>query len=289
MIVPPDSISNPSRWVFLGGTFVSRDQACVSAFDRGFLYGDGLFETMRLHQGQAPFWSRHLERLLRSAAFLRMRFPSDPGVLRDSATKLWELNESPAHAILRIQLSRGPGERGYSPVNALEPLLVMTLHPAPALRPASPARLQSCPWPVCAEDPTLQHKTCSKMFQILARSHAEQHAADDSLLSNHRFEITETTSSNIFWVADSEVSTPPLACGLLPGITRRLVIELASKLGLVCVEKSVTLPDLMKAEGVFITQSSRGLMDVSHIDGQTLRTSPLTQRLRHAFLDEYFP
>src|SRR6266403_5504984 len=117
--------------VFLDGKFVPEEQAVVSVFDRSFLYGDGLFETMRVSGGQPFLWTEHLERLQRGAAFLKIQIPFSADVLRAHAEQLIRLNQLP-DALLRLTLSRGVGPRGYSPRGADDPRLVMALHPFPA-------------------------------------------------------------------------------------------------------------------------------------------------------------
>src|SRR6266487_3591835 len=125
--------------VFLNGQFVPEDQALVSIFDRGFLYGDGLFETVRVHAGRPFRWRQHFERLQRGAEFLRLRLPYSPAEIRAFADRLIELNRMP-ESLLRLQLSRGVGPRGYSPEGAEWPALVMNLQPAPVNDPNNPPR-----------------------------------------------------------------------------------------------------------------------------------------------------
>src|SRR2546427_6776280 len=115
--------------VFLNGQFVPQAQAVVSVFDRGFLYGDGLFETIRVFNGKPFRWGQHLERLERGAAFLKIRLPFTADALRAPADELIARNKMP-ESLLRLSLSRVVGLRGYSPKGAEEPLLVMTLNAA---------------------------------------------------------------------------------------------------------------------------------------------------------------
>src|SRR6266581_4925467 len=119
--------------VFLNGQFVPEDQALVSIFDRSFLYGDGLFETIRVHAGKPFRWQQHVERLQRGAEILRLRLPYGPAEIRAFADQLIELNRMP-ESLLRLQLSRGVGPRGYSPQGAQKPAPAAGSPPAPALR-----------------------------------------------------------------------------------------------------------------------------------------------------------
>src|SRR5437879_212281 len=119
-------------FVFLNGQFVPEEEAVVSVFDRGFLYGDGLFETLRVAGGKPFCWAQHLQRLQRGADFLKLRLPFGAEELRAAAARLVQENQMP-ESLLRINLSRGVGPRGYSPKGADQPVLVMSLHPAPAI------------------------------------------------------------------------------------------------------------------------------------------------------------
>ena len=116
--------------VFLNGEFVPEERATVSVFDRSFLYGDGLFETMRIVNGRPFRWEQHLKRISSGAGFLKIRLPKCFASLRASADQLIAANQMP-ESLLRLTLSRGVGLRGYSPKGADEPSLVMSLHPAP--------------------------------------------------------------------------------------------------------------------------------------------------------------
>ncbi len=120
--------------VFLNGQFVAETQAVVSINDRGFMYGDGLFETMRVFNGRPFRMAQHLERMVRGADFLKIKLPFTPKELQQCAAQLIEKNQMP-DSILRVMLTRGPGERGYTPKGAAAPVVVMTLHPALSLDP----------------------------------------------------------------------------------------------------------------------------------------------------------
>ncbi|HSY74844.1 MAG TPA: aminotransferase class IV, partial [Dongiaceae bacterium] len=119
--------------VFLNGQFLPEAQAVVSVNDRGFLLGDGLFETMRVVGGKPFRFAQHLERMMRGADFLKIKLPFTPKELEKSAAQLIDQNKMP-DAILRVTLTRGPGERGYNFNSECKPTLVMTLHVAPSLQ-----------------------------------------------------------------------------------------------------------------------------------------------------------
>src|SRR5258707_9663069 len=124
--------------VFLNGQFLPAQQAMISVFDRGFLYGDGLFEAVRVFNGKLFRWDAHIERFERGAQFVHIRIPISPASLREYANELISRNAIP-DALLRLTLSRGSGPRGYSPRGADQPSLAMSLHSMPACDPAQPA------------------------------------------------------------------------------------------------------------------------------------------------------
>src|SRR6185503_10796529 len=187
--------------VFVNGEFVPEEKAVVSVFDRSFLYGDGLFETLRVCSGRLFRWKQHLERLQRGTDFLGLRLPFAPSDLREFADQLIQRNGHP-EAVLRVVLSRGAGPRGYSLKGAERPMLVMSLHPIQPLDPPKPPcwRLTTSSLRIACGDPLAHFKTCNKLPQILARAEAEAAGADEALLLNSEGEVAEAASSNLFWI-----------------------------------------------------------------------------------------
>jgi branched-chain amino acid aminotransferase len=270
--------------VFLNGEFVSEDQALVSAFDRGFLYGDGVFETLRVANGQPFCWDDHTDRLRRGAQLLRLGLPFSAEQLRQYLEELLRRNALP-EALLRLHVTRGAGPRGYSTRNAKCPTVVMSLHPAPPSDPAHPPRwrLATANVRLPLNDPLAEVKTCNKLPYILARAEAEAAGADAALLLNAAGEAAEADSANLFWIEQDKVFTPPLSSGALPGVTRRTVMKLCAAMGVSVAEKRTRVEILRAAGGVFLTLSTLGVVEVTDLDWQPIGRSPLTARLR----DEY--
>lgn len=270
--------------VFLNGRLVPEEQAVVSAFDRGFLYGDGLFETLRVMNGVPLRWDEHWRRLAAGAETLRIKLPFAADYLRAQACELSRQNQLP-EVVLRVTLSRGVGQRGYSSRGADTPTLVMSLHPAPPLGPAAPQwKLHTASLRVPAGDALSACKSANKLLHVLARDEAEATGADDALLLNAFGEVVETTSANLFWVEGGELRTPSLAAGALPGVTRADVIAWAHARALPVHETTVRPERLRQAEGCFLTLSSLGVVEVIAVDGQAVLSSPLTHRIRAALL-----
>ena len=272
--------------VFLNGQFVPEEQAVVSVFDRAFLYGDGLFETMLIANARPFRWQQHLERLQLGADFLDISLPFDPAQLRDFVATLIAENHV-RHALLRLTLSRGVGMRGYSPRGATSPTLVMTLHALPDLFSDKPTswKLKISNRRLPANEPLALLKHCNKLPQILARAQAETEEADEALLVNTDGFVVEGATSNLFWVENGNICTPPLASGILSGVTRLVVLELCRELGLVAHERNATAEVLLNAEGVFLSLSSFGIVQGASLDGRRLRQSPLTELLHRHYLE----
>ncbi len=272
--------------VVLNGRLIAESEAVISAFDRGFLYGDGLFETLRLYHGRPFGWARHMARLRRGAQQLELALPLDPVALRRWVDELVRENQMP-NAVLRLTVSRGVGSRGDSPKGAGPPTLVMSLHPAPVLDPADPPcwRLMRSAFRLPAGDAFAATKHSSRLIQVLARAEAEANGFDDALLLNTGGEIAETTSSNLFWIGRGSVGTPPLSSGALDGVTRGVVLELCAELRLPVEEKDLPFDTLKRADGLFLTQSAWEIVSVHSIDREPAGSSALVDRIRAAYRD----
>ena len=270
--------------VFLNGEMVREEAAVVSVFDRAFLYGDGLYETLRVLHGQPFRWEQHLERLESGARFLQIALPFSRRQLRQAASELISGNQVP-DALLRMTLSRGVGIRGYSPKGAERPVMVMSVHPGPRLELQAPTRwrLITASIRLPADDPLARFKTCNKLPQVLARAQADAADAEEALLLNTNGHAAEAASSNLFWLRGGTVCTPPLASGVLPGVTRAAVFELCPQLKLAVAEQNITPGELLAMEGVFLALSSFGVVEAISLDDKALGQSALVSRIKRAY------
>jgi branched-chain amino acid aminotransferase len=270
--------------VFLNGQFLPEAQAVVPVNDRGFLLGDGLFETMRVTDGKPFRFAQHLERLTRGADFLKIKCPFTPRELQKFAEQLIHENKM-SDAVLRVTLTRGPGERGYAFNGDNKPTLVMTLHALPPLEAEKTIEwnLITSSFRIPAADPLSSFKTCSKILHVMARAEAKEKGADEALLVNTNGEVAETASGNLFWVYDDKICTVPTGRGVLPGITRAVVLEICQTLGLQ-VNKRVIKPEALRnSEGIFVTQSTLGIVPIATFDGETVTPSPLVDQIMRAY------
>lgn len=267
----------PRMIVWLDGKFLEESEATVPVTDRGFLYGDGLFESFAMHGGEPFLWADHLKRFLRSAEEIGIPVPAGEKELLTIARDLARRNALD-RAVLRITLTRGSGPRGYSPKLAKSPLLLLAIYPL--VPPAKDPRawdLITCSLRVPSGYGVAAWKSTSKLLQVLARREAELGGADDALLLNSAGEIAECASANLFWVNGRTLLTPSLGTGCLPGVTRQWVISEAKCCDLEVAETRAR--DLCNAEGVFATLTGPGVVEVVKLDGVALPRSVVTRRL----------
>jgi branched-chain amino acid aminotransferase len=270
--------------VLLQGKIVPEEQAVVSVFDRGFLYGDGLFETIRVINGRMFRWPQHLARLQRGAEFLQLRLPYPADQLANWGHELARANRL-LDCLLRVNLSRGVGPRGYSPKGADRPTLVMTTHPVADVDPQEPPiwTLVTSSHRLPAGDPLAHFKTSNKLKQILARSEADVLGANEALLLNTNGHVVEASSSNLFWILQQKIWTPGISAGVLPGVTRGVVFEIARNLGCEIAEAEIMPHELTEAESIFLSVTSAGIVECGWLDGVELRRSPLCRKLQMAY------
>lgn len=272
--------------VFLNGQFVPEAQAVVPVNDRGFMLGDGLFETMRVFNRRPFRMAQHLERMVRGANYLKIPMPFTPKELQRFAEQLIEQNQM-AEAVLRVTLTRGTGQRGYSPKGAGQPTVAITMHEIAPLDPANPPRwiMVTSQFHIPASDPLASFKTTSKLLQIAARAEAESKDADEALLINSNNEVAEAVGANLFWVYHDKICTTPTGRGALPGITRAVVLEICQVLGLQTNKRVIKREALKNAEAIFLSQSAYGLVYITSLDGEPVPESPLVDKIYGAYCE----
>ena len=269
--------------VFLNGRFLPVGEARVSALDRGFLYGDGIFETLRVVDGRPFLAAEHLRRFRAGAAFLGIPLAWSDAELAGVWQELFRLNHA-RDGVLRMTLSRGPGPRGYSPRGAGPPTLLVTLHPAPPATGA-PAGWRVVTSRIRGTGPRMlaPYKVCNRLPQILARADADAAGADEALILDEAGRVVEGASANVFWVRGDELWSPGPHEGALDGITRRWVADQCRKLGWTVREGTLPLEQVRDAEGLFFTLSSLGPVEACELDGRPLPRWPGFAELRSAY------
>jgi aminodeoxychorismate lyase len=269
--------------VYLNGRFLPEERAMISIQDRGFLYGDGLFETARFYDGHPFLWEEHMARWTEGCARLNISPPLSGRELLVVGQELLRRNLL-KNALLRITISRGPGRRGYSPKDADFPTVCLTPYAAAENLPeffkliTSTVRLPKT-------DSLAGFKHANKLRQILAKAEADAAGANEALLLDEKGGVLEGTSTNVFWLLDGKVFTPPVG-GILPGIARRYVLRLCSALGIQSREQEGTVEEIVRSEGVFVTSSGIEIMKVGQIDRYKVRRSPLVAKLKARYRRE---
>jgi len=247
--------------VWLNGATVPADEARVSAFDRGLLLGDGVFETLRAVDGTPLAARRHLARLRRSAEAVRIDLPYDDEALRSAMTAVLAGVAAP-QARVRITVTAGPGPLGPAR-EASEPTVLVAAAPLPP--PAERTAVCTVPWPHNERSPLAGVKTTSRGEGVVALAHARALGCSEALLADTTGRLCEGTASNVFLVLDGRLVTPSLATGCLAGVTRELVLELTD-----AVEADVPLSALAEASEVFLTSTGRGVQAVHRVDDREL-------------------
>ncbi len=267
--------------IYIDGRFLPEEEAKISILDRAVGLGDGLFETVRAHLGRPAFLDRHLARMRSSAAFLKIPFTYSDDEIGEVLVELCHRNSAP-EARIRLTLTRGIHPGGLALAGGA-PSLIATAEsytPHPPEKYAQGYRLVVSSIVHYAKGPLSGHKTLNYLPFLLARDEAAAVGADEALLLNEHGNVAECSSANVFCVAGGVLGTPGLDSGVLPGVVRDVVLELASRAGIVTRERPVPLEELLGADEVFITSSLRGIMPVSQI-GETVFSGerPVTEKL----------
>ena len=270
--------------VFINGDFIEEEEAMVSVFDRGFLYGDGVFETLRIYNGKPFLFDRHIGRLSHGLGSLFIGDKYSFSEYLEHTRELIERNNV-TDGVLRIQATRGPGKRGYSTTGNYNPTVLISLHEAPNvdLNNVQPVKLATSIQILSDHDPFSTLKTTNKLANIVALREAEKIGMDDALLTNQTGNITEASGSNVFWTKDNTLFTPPVSSGCLSGITRGMILELAITLKLPTSQQDITPTELGNAESVFLTNSVREIQPVLQVNDKSISISPLIGRLHAAY------
>ncbi len=274
----------PSR-VWLDGKIIRARDARLSIFDRGFLYGDAVFETVRLYGGKPFLWQRHRARLQRSLD--RLGIPS-PGRKLEKAIAELSSACSLRDAAIRITVTRGVGE-GLIPPEGLSPTILLTARHIPEELPdqrSSGVSVIRLPFGNGGQSVVTGHKTTSYAAAVQGRIAATENGAYEAIYVEAGGRISEATTSNVFAVFGDTLHTPPLEAGCLPGITRQMVLELARKADLPVREAPIKAERLGRAAEIFLTGSVIEILPVAHLDATPVGRAapgPITLRLARAY------
>ncbi|MGH7252053.1 MAG: aminotransferase class IV [Nitrospiraceae bacterium] len=276
-------------WIFLNDKFVDRKEAVVSVFDHGYLYGDGIYETLRAYGGRIFMLQQHLARLQRSGRSIGLDLPMPekdwPALLSEAISR-----NGLTDAYLRITISRGEGEIGLDPALCPRPTVVILAKPFTPYPPhlfqdgVSLAIVQVRRNLSTALSP--QIKSLNFLNNILAKQEATRARAFDGIMLNAEGHLTECSISNLFFVRGGRLCTPSLECGILDGITREVVLLLARENGVPIEEGRYKPEALRQADECFLTNTTMEIMPVREIGSRPVgsgRPGPLTLKLRDLF------
>jgi branched-chain amino acid aminotransferase len=280
---------SPRAFAYVNGRVLPAEKAVVSVFDRGLVLGDGLFETVRAVDGRPQFFSLHFKRLAKSAKRLRIRLPLDAAkleaVIRDLCAKS-RLRD----ATVRITLTRGRYLGGLAIDASLPPTLIITAAPVTGLPPELYARgvkvIVSDINKAAASGLDSSIKSTNYLANIFAKAQADRQRAYEAILLGPKGEIAELSTSNFFCVIGGKVLTPPLETGILPGITRQVLLRLLKREGIPHGEARLFPKDVKRMQEAFLSSSVRGLVPITRIDAAKVgegRPGPLYRRVREAY------
>jgi branched-chain amino acid aminotransferase len=277
-----------ARIVSIDGALLAAEDAKVSVFDRGFLYGDSVFETVRTYRGEPFALAEHLARLALSASRVAIAVPISSTEFAIEVRLAVRAARNPESSA-RVMLTRGSGPVGLDPALADAPLRVILVEPLSLLSRSlyrDGAQVITVRTERAADATQGGAKVGNYLASLLALRHARSRGAHEALILDARGHVVEGTTSNVFVVQDGELVTPPEHAGILLGITRAHVLELAAERGTPAREAMLKPSDLISADEVFICSSLREIVPVVRVDDYVVATGvpgQLTRVLHRAF------
>jgi branched-chain amino acid aminotransferase len=276
--------------VYVNGTITAADKAVIPVYDHGFLYGEGVYETLRTYNRVPFLYDRHLRRLRLSAERIGLEVPFDDASLRgwidDTMAAAGELKE----AYIRVLLTRGVGDLSYDVRATPAPSLVIIVKPLEE----PPARIfeqgvKISLVPILRNHPGSVNpaiKSNNLLNNALAMQHAHRVGGEEGLMCNYRGELSECSQSNFFLVRDGAALTPKSAAGLLEGVTRAFLFEVGQDVGVPVRDETLYPKDLESADEAFLTSTTRELNPVVRIDDRVIgtgRPGPVTLKLLEGY------
>ena len=277
------------RQIYINGQYFAPDDAKISVYDHGLLYGDGVFEGMRAYSGKVFRLTEHLQRLDESGRAIGLQMPIDLETMANDVNETVARNEI-TDGYIRLIVTRGAGALGLDPFKCSNPQLIIiadsiTLYPDSAyengLDLVTASTIRNHP---AALSPRI--KSLNYLNNILAKMEGLRAGCVEALMLNHKGEVAECTGDNIFIVKDGKLFTPPIEAGILEGITRNAVLELAQQAGIETAEIPLTRHDLYVADECFLTGSAAEVIAAAKLAGRAIgdgSVGPITQQLNQAF------
>mgnify|MGYP000080996754 CR=1 FL=1 len=285
---PSEVGDKPLIWV--NGKLLPKSQAMVSVYDHGLLYGDGVFEGIRVYQGKIFKCQQHLDRLFHCAEQIALRIPITKEEMETIQRECIEVNGI-REGYIRMVVTRGYGTLGLDPRRCPVPGIIciadqISLYKPEFYETGMKVVLAKRPkTPIACLDPRI--KSLNYLNNILAKVEAIEQGCDEAIMLNTEGYVTECTGDNLFIIKKGKIYTPPVEDGMLNGITRRFVLDtLAPQLGIEAVESSLRIGEVLKADEVFLTGTAAEVIAVNAIDDTKISTGgegPVTKKLRKLF------
>lgn len=275
--------------IYLNGKLVPKEEATVSVFDHGLLYGDGVFEGIRFYNGRVFRLDEHIDRLYRSAHAIALNIPMDHGQMTQAVLETIRANEM-TDGYVRLVVTRGEGSLGLSPKSCPRPTVFIiaagiALYPEAMYRDG--LKLVTCATRRIAHGAlSPMVKSLNYLNNIMAKIEAEQAGAGEGLMLNEQGFVAECTGDNIFIVRDGGIITPPISAGALAGVTRQVVFEIAREAGVDIREENLTRYDIYTSDECFLTGTAAELIPVVELDSRKIRDGlpgPVTKRFSETF------
>lgn len=276
--------------VNVNGRISPEAEAVISVFDHGFLYGEGIYETMRTYNNRPFLFDRHMRRLRNSARMIALDLPFTDGELAMQITETRDVADVQGEAYIRVLVTRGIGELTYDPHATPTPSIVIIVKPQVDPPPEAYERgVRVVIVDVVRNHPDTVNpliKSNNLLNCALAGQQAIRRGGYEGIMRNYRGELTECTTANLFVVQDGTALTPPLECGLLSGITREFLFEVGTEAGIAVREQVLRDEDLFRADEAFLTSTTRELLPIVNVDDRTIGSGspgPTTKQLLESF------
>lgn len=281
-------VKQTDSWIIFDGALTGAGEPVAVADSRGLMYGDGVFDTLRVYKGQTLFFGRHLDRLksgLHTLGIDERHIPPEKNLEGQIFQLLQENRLTNQDAIVRLQFWRG-GNRGYVPRKQADVHYTVTATPCPDYNEQYPSLATVSTRRIPSESLPSVGKFTNGINYILAAREAADQGADDAIMLTVDGWISETTIANIFWISGDRISTPSVDCDLIPGITRQVVLDIISnKTTLNIQEGSFPIEAVFNAEGAAVCNSVREIMPVRRINDRHFSTHhPVLNKLQELFV-----
>jgi len=277
-----------SLLVYVNGQLLPKDKACISVFDHGFLYGDGIFEGIRVYEGGIFKLKEHIDRLYRSAKIINLEIPLDKDNLQEDVIRTVRANGL-KEGYIRLVVTRGVGDMGLDPRKCERPSIVIIVVSMPRYlgKPLRVIISSTRRMPYQCLPP--HAKTLNYLNNILAKIEAISAGVDEAIMLDLNGYVAEATGENVFIVKNGVLMTPPITAPILAGITRESIIDMSKELGIPVVERQLTIDELYTADEIFLCGTASEIRPVIEVDGRIVgngKTGPITEKLIKHF-DEY--